>query len=211
MRDLHAIGVKHARPKITSTSENGGFLGDQSTASILLNGQEDHAVAVMNQTFQPLIFAGLIEDRCHLVDGPVTRIYFQLSQPPPLGWSHLFNLAWLAMPHSVPRRIGIEGDSIWIECVPSEVLTHLPELEAAMDQANAGHIAAMQRRDELVRQRQELEAQTRSQLAALAEQLNPQPLHSASPFEDDERPKRSILTATKSVWQNIRVMLGRPS
>lgn len=165
----------------------------------------------MNRPFQPLYLAGLIEDRCHLVDGPVTRIYLRLSQPPPLGWSHLFNLAWLSGPHSVPRRIGIEGDSVWVECVPSELLTHLPELEAATDQANAGHIAALQRSEELVRQRQELEAQTRSQLALLAEQLNPPSSQPASPLNEDEQPKRSILGATKSVWQSIRVILGRPT
>jgi hypothetical protein len=165
----------------------------------------------MNQPFQPLNLAGLIEDRCHLVDGPVARIYFQLSQSPPLGWSHLFNLAWLAVLHSVPRRTGIEGDSLWIECVPSEVLTHLPELEAALAQANAGHIAALQRREERMRQRQELEAQTRSQLAVLAEQLNPPSSQPASPSDQEEQPKRSILSVTKSVWQNIRVILDRPA
>jgi hypothetical protein len=165
----------------------------------------------MNRPFQPLILARLVEDRCHLVDGPVARIYFQLSQPPPLGWSHLFNLAWLAVAHSVPRRIGIEGDSLWIECVPSELFTHLPELEAALDQANAGHIAALQRREERMRERQELEAQTRSQLTALAEQFNPPASQPASPFSQEEQPKRSILTVTKSVWQNICLILGRPT
>jgi len=206
VRRAHAGGVKVARATRTRTAENSGLARIQSTASDLLDSQINH-VAAMNQPFQPLNIAGLIEDRCHLVDSPVVRIHLQLSQPPPLGWSHLFHLAWLSLPHPVPRKVGIDGDSLWIECVPYEFMNHKPELEAAMAQANAGHIAALQRQESLRQQRLALEAQTRSQLATLAEQLNPPSFQPPDHSDQEAQPIRPILAATRSMWRNLRTLL----
>lgn len=128
----------------------------------------------MNSPFHDLKIAGVLEERCHVVGGSVMRIYLGLSEAPPVGWSYLFCIAWQAAPHPLSRRVGVEGDTLWIECPPAEVLTHhLSELESSVTRANEMYWSAHRRRLSAEQQAREISNQARAQLAALADVLNP--------------------------------------
>jgi hypothetical protein len=163
----------------------------------------------MHATFEDLRITGLIEDRCELISGNVTRIYLQLSEPPPLGWSYLFTSAWNAAGHLIPRKVGVDGDTLWIECGPAELLGHLPHIEAARQYANATHAAALQRRLAAEQARREREAEARAQLAALADQLNPTGNPRRSHRQDDECAHHhcAVTGMIQSLWRNCRTLL----
>jgi hypothetical protein len=130
----------------------------------------------MNRAFHALKIAALLEERCYVVKGPFVRLHLQLSEPPPVGWSYLFTRAWQEAPHVLERDVGIEGDVIWITCIPAEFIDyHLPELEAAITMANGRYWESAQRNARVEQQRLEREQQARAEVAALAGNLYPRP------------------------------------
>jgi hypothetical protein len=134
----------------------------------------------MNAPFHDLSIAGLQEERCYRVEGSLVRLFLQLSEAPPVGWSYLFIRAWQSMAHPLERRVGIEGDVIWIECTPVELRENqLPELQAAITQANEHYWSARQRRIEASRRQNEQHRQMQAELAELADCLNPAPYKAA--------------------------------
>lgn len=157
----------------------------------------------MNAPFHDLSIAGLQEDRCYRVEGAGVRIFLQLSEAPPVGWSYLFIRAWQAMAHPLERRVGIEGDVIWIECAPAELReSQLPELQAAITQANEDYWSARQRRIEEARQQNELHRQMQAELAELADSLNPTPYRACSDVSNDE--SQSSRSGISEMWRQLR-------
>jgi len=127
-------------------------------------------------SFQGLKLAGLLADRCHPIKGDLVRIYFQLSEPPPLGWSYLFTNVWRGLGCPMNRQTGVDGDAIWLDCIPEEVAASLwSQLEQALLETNAiyQNKAREQAGDE-ARQRQ-LQAQLYFKLQELRQTLYPAP------------------------------------
>ena len=127
-------------------------------------------------SFQGLKLAGLLADRCHPIKGDLVRIYFQLSEPPPLGWSYLFTNVWRGLGCPMNRQTGVAGDAIWLDCIPEEVAASLwSQLEQALLETNAiyQNKAREQAGDE-ARQRQ-LQAQLYFKLQELRQTLYPAP------------------------------------
>jgi len=210
MRGAHANGVFHAPCARHRKPQNPTFIGKSHLAErVLKNTRHRNHTHAMNATFEDLRITGLIEERCELTSGTVTRIYLQLSEPPPLGWSYLFNTAWDSAVHPVPRKVGVDGDAIWIECGPSELLVHLPHVEAAMQYANATHAAALRRRLAAEQAHREREAEARAQLAALADYLNPtgNPRQCHRHEDDSTDHNHAITGMLQTLWRNCRTLL----
>jgi len=121
------------------------------------------------KSFQSLKIVRLAIESCHATKGDLVRIYFQLSEPPPLGWAYIFTTVWRSMVYPMKRQTGVERDALWIECVPSEIATcHLRQLEYAVAQTSAIYCkeAQEQARDELSR------AEQNAQIRLKLEELN---------------------------------------
>ena len=123
------------------------------------------ALPTTNRQFRPLKIARVLEERCYVVHNDTLHISLQLSEPPPLGWSSIFNKCWLAleypgdasnqpsaftadyMKQSSKPAAGIEDNLLWIECPPDEMRTvHMPWLEKAIAQANDVYRASLQQK-----------------------------------------------------------------
>ena len=125
--------------------------------------------------FNDLRVVGLATERCHTKDGSLVRVHFRLSGLPPLGWSYIFTTVWQAVQYSEKRPAGVEGDVIWIDCVPEEVgLYHLEKLEKSVAQTNAEFRAKAQQQALDGERQAQLEAQFRSQIADLNRTLYPE-------------------------------------
>lgn len=138
----------------------------------------------MPTPFHDLKIAGLDEQRCYRLGTGEVRLYLQLSEKPPVGWSYLFIRAWQSMIHVQERRVGMEDGAIWIECAPAELKSHhLTELESALAQANQQFWSAVERQLNAERSQREAARQMEAELAALAEHWNPpsQPVHEEAP------------------------------
>ncbi len=124
--------------------------------------------------FEALRVIGLATDRCHIIDGSIVRVHFRLSGSPPLGWSYTFTTVWQAVEYPHKRPAGVEGDFIWIDCIPEEVgAYHLERLEQAVTQANAEYRAKAVEQALNAERQAQLEAQLRSRLADLNRTLYP--------------------------------------
>ena len=128
------------------------------------------------KSFQGLEIVGLPAERCHATKGDLVRVYFQLSDSPPLGWAYIFTSVWRSLAYPMKRQTGVDGDTIWIDCIPDDVATcHWAQLQYAMTQANVIYQqkAQEQARDE-ARQKQ-LHSQLRFKLEELSQTLYPEP------------------------------------
>ena len=126
------------------------------------------------KSFQDLWITGLDTERSHAIGGALVRIYFQLSTPPPLGWSYMFTTTWQAVEYPLKRQVGVEGDVIWIECIPEELGTHhIEQLESAVAQTNAKYRDGTRQRVLNASRQAELDFQLRSRLEDLRRTLYP--------------------------------------
>jgi hypothetical protein len=125
-------------------------------------------------SFEGLRLVGLAADRCHIIEGSMVRVHFRLSSPPPLGWSYIFTTVWQSVQYPQKRPAGVEGDFIWIDCVPAEVRpNHIQKLEQAVARANLEYQSSVQTQVIDAERRTQLDAQLRSQLADLNRALYP--------------------------------------
>jgi len=126
------------------------------------------------KSFQDLRITGLDSERSHAIAGALVRIYFQLSEPPPLGWSYIFTTTWQAARNPLKRQAGMEGDAIWIECIPEEVgASHIEALASAVTGTNAKYRDETRQRVLNSRQQAEQDVQLRSRLEDLSRKLYP--------------------------------------
>ena len=127
-----------------------------------------------NKSFQSLKIVRMALEACHPTKDDLVRIYFQLSEPPQLGWAYIFTTVWRSLAYPLKRQAGVERDAIWIDCLPDEVTNaHLRHLEYAVAQTSAIYCqeAREQAQDE-VRQAEQ-HAQLRSKLDELSQTLYP--------------------------------------
>src|SRR5262245_41250155 len=124
---------------------------------------------------QDLELVRLDTECSHPIAGAMVRIYFRLSGPPPLGWPYTFTSVWNEVVYPSKRPAGVEGDRIWIDCVPEEVGTHhLQQLKSAVAQTNARHREGARQQAINASQQAELEAQPRAKLQDLNRTLYPE-------------------------------------
>src|SRR5438309_11862355 len=117
------------------------------------------------RSFRDLKLIGLDTKRSHAIAGGIVRIFFRLSGPPPLGWSYTFTTTWQALADPLKPPTGVDGDTIWIDCIPEEVGTyHLEKLENAVEQANQDYREGVVLQAIHASGRLEAEAQLRSKL-----------------------------------------------
>jgi hypothetical protein len=116
--------------------------------------------------FDNLRVVGLATDRCYVIDGSLVRVYFRLSNPPPAGWSYLFSTIWQEGHFSLKRFAGVDGDAIWMDCVPEEIKPEdLKRLGKAVAQANDEYRAKAREQALSAERRGEIEARLHAQLA----------------------------------------------
>lgn len=126
------------------------------------------------KSLRDLKLIGLDAERSHAIPGGMVRIFFRLSGSPPLGWSYVFMTTWQVLLYPLKRSTGVDGDAIWIECIPEEVGTHhLERLESVVEQANKQYRDAALLQAIHASHKLEREAQLRSKLQDLSQTLYP--------------------------------------
>lgn len=134
------------------------------------------------KTFRGLTIIRLDTERSYAVNETIARIYFQLSAPPPLGWSYIFTTIWQTM--ALKCHAEVDDGAIWIECVPEQVVTHhIGQLEVAVGQTNAAYCKGAQQQAFIARRQAQAEAQFRARLVDLGRILYPE---EAPAYESDE-------------------------
>ena len=134
------------------------------------------------KSLRDLKLIGLDAERSHAIAGGMVRIYFRLSGPPPLGWSYVFMTTWQTLIYPLKRPTGVDGDSIWIDCIPEEVGTHhLERLESAVEQSNKKYREAALLQAIHTSQKLEAEAQLRAKLQDMSQTLYPADASDAAP------------------------------
>lgn len=125
--------------------------------------------------FDDLRVVGVATDRCYVIEGSLVRVYFRLSNSPPAGWSYLFSTAWQEGQFSLKRFAGVDGDAIWMDCVPEQIKPEdLNKLEKAVAQANTKYRAKAQEQSLSAERQAEIEARLHAQLAELNRALSPE-------------------------------------
>jgi hypothetical protein len=128
----------------------------------------------MKAPFEDLRITGLLRERSYIIEAPILRIYFQLSEPPPLGWSYMFTAVWREVLYAAKRPAGVEGDAIWIDCVPEEVKDlHLSELERAVAQTNVNYESHRLKSTIAKQHKKALDSHSRARLDELGRSLDP--------------------------------------
>jgi len=126
------------------------------------------------QSFQGLRIVGLPPDRCHATKGDLVRVYFQLSAPPPLGWAYIFTSVWRSLAYPVKRQTGVDGDAVWIDCIPDELAAiHREQLDYAIAQTNVIYQNKAQAQAREAEREKQLQAELRLKLELLSHTLYP--------------------------------------
>ncbi len=128
------------------------------------------------RAFEGLRVVGLAVEHSHVVEGPLVRIHFRLSAQPPLGWSYIFTTVWKAAQYPEKRRAAVQGDLVWLECIPQELTeSHIAQLENAVAQTNTEYQASTQQQTLKAGHHAQLNAQLQSELEALSRTHFPSP------------------------------------
>jgi hypothetical protein len=126
--------------------------------------------------FEDLRVCGLIKERCYVTQRPLARIYLELSDSPPLGWSYILMSRWQTAACTEKARIGIDADTLWIECEPVSLKSHhLPELQKAISETNYRYRTALQDQTFAGQRREGLDREIMEQLDKLDLGLEPRP------------------------------------
>ncbi len=115
----------------------------------------------------------------HAITETMARIYFKLSEPPPVGWSYIFTTVWQALNYPLKCHAEVEVDkgALWIECVPEDVVTHhIRQLEEAVAQTNATYCEQARRQAFMARRQAESDADFRAKLEDVGRTLYPEPV-----------------------------------
>jgi len=135
------------------------------------------------KSLRDLKLIGLDAERSHAIAGGRVRIFFRLSETPPLGWSYVFMTTWKALDPS-KRPTGVDGDAICIDCIPEEMGPHyLERLEKAVEESNKTYRETALQQAIHTSHKIEADAQLRAKLQQLSQTLYPptKPVVSATP------------------------------
>ena len=126
------------------------------------------------KSFQDLKITGLDTEHSHAIAGAMVRVYFRLSDPPPLGWSYVFATTWSTVDYPLKRPAGVESGTIWIDCIPEEIATHhFEQLQSAVARTNATYRDGARQQAIIASRQAELGAQLRSKLQDVSRTLYP--------------------------------------
>ncbi|HEY1663057.1 MAG TPA: hypothetical protein VGI03_11620 [Verrucomicrobiae bacterium] len=129
------------------------------------------------KTFQGLTMIRLDTEHSHAIAETTARIYFELSEPPPMGWSYIFTTVWQAQdyPLKCPAKVETDKGALWIECAPEDVVPHhIAQLEEAVAQANATYCEQVRQQALMARHKAESAAQFRAKLEEMSRTLYPE-------------------------------------
>ena len=122
-----------------------------------------------------LKIVGLATERCHAVKGPNVRVYFRLSETPPVGWAYIFSIMWQVLQYPLKLQAGVEEGAVWIECNPGEVgPLHLKVLDKVVGQTNQKFRQSAEQKAVNQAQQAEMDVRMRAQLEQLGRTLFPQ-------------------------------------
>jgi hypothetical protein len=128
------------------------------------------------KSFQGLQIVALPAERCFVTKEDLVRVYFQLSEPTPLGWAYIFTSVWRSLAYPMKRQTGVDGDALWIDCVPEEIEPcHWLQLEYAVAQTNAIYQQKAQEQARDQERQKHSQMQLRSKLEELSQSLYPRP------------------------------------
>jgi hypothetical protein len=129
------------------------------------------------RAFQELRISALLKDRCYVTEKGLVRIQLELSEHPPLGWSYIFLNVWQKSQDPRKARIGIEEDSLWVECDAAEFKDHdFPDVQRAIEETNARFRKALQEQIAVEAKREQLDRETLETILGLDLDLIPRPL-----------------------------------
>ena len=153
--------------------------------------------------FQDLRITRVDADRSHAIPGAMVRVYFQLSEPSPLGWSYMFTTVWQAVTYPAKCPACVEGNPIWIDCRPEDVETHhLAQLERAVAQTNAKYQDAASQQALKASRQAELNAELQLRLNDLNRTLYP-----SDDLSDRVAPTPRLL-GSKHLATLVRLLFG---
>ena len=136
-------------------------------------------------SLQDLKLIGLDAERSHAISGGLVRIVFRLSGPPPLGWSYVFTTTWQTVVYPMKRATGVDGDTIWIDCLAEEVEAyHLEQIKSAVEQTNKQYREGALLQAIHASHQREADAQLRSKLHDMSRTLYPTEASVATPPRD---------------------------
>lgn len=70
----------------------------------------------------------------------IVNVVFRLSASAPSEWANYFNEMWQRHIYMTKRRARVSGQTLELECVPSEIETdHLPELKKIISETNQAY------------------------------------------------------------------------
>jgi hypothetical protein len=126
--------------------------------------------------FRDLRVSALLKARCYVTKAGLVRIQLELSEYPPLGWSYIFLTAWKSMDYPAKALVGIEEDTLWVECDPEAFKERdFPQIQKAMDQTNAQYRTVLQEQIAAEEKREKVDRETLEKILDLDLGLNPRP------------------------------------
>ncbi len=124
--------------------------------------------------FRDLRISALLKARCYVTKAGLVRIQLELSEYPPLGWSYVFLTAWKSMDFPAKAEVGIEEDTLWIECEAGDFKDrHFPQLQKAIDEANSRYRTVLQEQIAAGEKRERIDRETLEKILDLDLGLNP--------------------------------------
>lgn len=155
--DSPAAGLSGIRIPSTplKARESADDSAEKTAAQIPLPGLSTEAV------FRELRISALLKARCYVTKAGLVRIQLELSEYPPLGWSYIFLTAWRSMDYPTKALVGIDEDTLWIECEAAEFKDrHFPELQKAIDEANSRYRTVLQEQIAAEEKRERIDRET---------------------------------------------------
>jgi len=150
------------------------------------------------KSFKGIQVTGVAHERSYVTHAPICRIFLQLSEPPPLGWSYLYCKVWGTVNYESKAAMGAEQNCLWIECVPDDLNhLHLPWVNEALKEANAQFRQSQLQKTVALRKEAQQNAQSQAALNQLATNMT-----TAAPQEPAGRRHgfENILATLKSTF-----------
>jgi hypothetical protein len=129
-----------------------------------------------DSAFKDLRISALFKDRCYVTEKGLVRIQLEFSEHPPLGWSYIFLTVWQAAEDPKKARVGIEEDTLWVECDAEEFKERdFPAVEKAIEETNARFRGVLQEQIAAEARREQLDRETLETILGLDLDLIPRP------------------------------------
>lgn len=169
-----ALDVSLPEIRIPSVPETAARLSDESRQKESANIPLPELAS--DAAFQDLRISGLLKERCFVTQTGLVRIQLELSEYPPLGWSYIFLTVWESVDYPAKARVGIEEDTLWVECEAAEFKNRdYPQIQNAIEDTNARYRAVLQEQIAAEARREELDRDTLEVILGLELDTIPRP------------------------------------